>query len=114
MLLNNGKFEDQQILSKKTVEYMTANHLHNEIRRSTSTIPGDGYGFGLGFAVREQDGVSAWPGSRGDFYWLGYGGTYFWIDPKEELIAISMTQSVTKRDKINRLMRSLVYQSIIE
>tara|TARA_A100001015_G_scaffold95621_1_gene106266 strand:- start:3137 stop:4402 length:1266 start_codon:yes stop_codon:yes gene_type:complete len=112
MLLNGGKFEDKQVLSKKTVEYMTANHLDNKISRSTSRIPGNGYGFGLGFAVREHDGVSSWPGSKGDFYWLGYGGTYFWIDPKEELIAISMTQSVTKRDKINRLMRNLVYQSI--
>ncbi len=112
MLLNGGKFEDKQVLSKKTVEYMTANHLDNKISRSTSRIPGNGYGFGLGFAVREHDGVSSWPGSKGDFYWLGYGGTYFWIDPKEELIAISMTQSVTKRDKINRLMTNLVYQSI--
>ena len=112
MLLNDGKFEGQQLLSKKTVEYMTTNHLHNKIKRSTSRIPGDGYGFGLGFAVREYDGVSVWPGSEGDFYWLGYGGTYFWIDPKEELIAISMTQSVNNRDKINRLMRNLVYQSI--
>ena len=112
MLLNGGKFNDKQVLSKKTVEYMTANHLDKKIRRSTSRIPGNGYGFGLGFAVREHDGVSTWPGSKGDFYWLGYGGTYFWIDPKEELIAISMTQSVTKRDKINRLMRNLVYQSI--
>ena len=112
MLLNGGKFEDKQVLSKKTVEYMTANHLDNKISRSTSRIPGNGYGFGLGFAVREHDGVSTWPGSKGDFYWLGYGGTYFWIDPKEELIAISMTQSVNNRDKINRLMRNLVYQSI--
>ena len=72
------------------------------------------FGFGVGFAVRENDGVSVWPGTKGDYYWLGYGGTYFWIDPIEELVAISMTQSVTKRDKINRLMRSLVYQAINE
>ena len=112
MMLNKGKFKGNQLLSKKTVEYMTTNHLHNNIKRSTSRIPGDGYGFGLGFAVRENDGVSVWPGTKGDYYWLGYGGTYFWIDPIEELVAISMTQSVTKRDKINRLMRSLVYQAI--
>ena len=114
MMLNKGKFKGNQLLSKKTVEYMTTNHLHNNIKRSTSRIPGDGYGFGLGFAVRENDGVSVWPGTKGDYYWLGYGGTYFWIDPIEELVAISMTQSVTKRDKINRLMRSLVYQAINE
>lgn len=112
MMLNKGKFGKHQLLSKKIVEYMTTNHLHDNIKRVSSRIPGDGYGFGLGFAVREQDGISVWPGTKGDYYWLGFGGTYFWIDPKEELIAISMMQSVTKRDKVNRLMRNLVYQAI--
>ena len=50
MLLDNGKFEDKQLISKKTVEYMTSNHLHSNIKRDSYYIPGNGYGFGLGFA----------------------------------------------------------------
>ncbi len=113
MLLNNGKFNNKQLLSKKMVNFMTTNHLDAEIDRSSYYFPGKGYGFGLGFAVREQDGIAAWPGSKGDYYWMGYAGTYFWIDPKEKLIAIVMTQSVKKRKHINSLLRNLVYQSII-
>jgi CubicO group peptidase (beta-lactamase class C family) len=114
MFLKKGKVNDNSILSRKTVEYMTSNHLGYNISRDTTLyLPGPGYGFGLGFAVRESNGLSSWPGSKGEFFWAGYAGTYFWIDPKEELIVISMTQSVTNRMKFRLLLRNLVYQAII-
>ena len=77
-------------------------------------IKGPGYGFGLGFAVREHDGVSAWPGSIGEYFWGGYAGTYFWVDPKESLVVVSMTQSVKHRVYYRMLLRNLVYQAIIK
>ncbi len=114
MLLNGGELENKNILSKKTLEYMTTNHLGKNISRNTPYyLPGPGYGFGLGFAVRESDGISSWPGSEGEYFWGGYAGTYFWIDPKEELIVVSMTQSVINRVHYRMVLRNLVYQAII-
>ena len=114
MFLKKGKVNKNSVLSRKTIEYMTSNHLGNNISRDTPLyLPGPGYGFGLGFAVRESNGLSSWPGSKGEYFWAGYAGTYFWIDPKEELIVISMTQSVTNRMKFRLLLRNLVYQAII-
>ncbi len=114
MLLNLGKVNNKNFLSRKTIEYMTSNHLGSNISRDTELyLPGPGYGFGLGFAVRESNGLSSWPGSEGEYFWAGYAGTYFWIDPKEELIVVSMTQSVTNRMKFRLLLRNLVYQAII-
>ncbi len=113
MFLKKGNVNNNSILSRKTIEYMTSNHLGNNINRETSLyLPGPGYGFGLGFAVRESNGLSSWPGSKGEYFWAGYAGTYFWIDPKEELIVISMIQSVTNRMKFRLLLRNLVYQAI--
>jgi len=51
-----------------------------------------GHGFGLGFAVRTHDGMAPFPGSRGNFFWSGMAGTFFWIDPKEDLFAVFMMQ----------------------
>ena len=114
MFLKKGIVNNNNILSRKTIEYMTSNHLGYNISRDTPLyLPGPGYGFGLGFAVRESEGLSPWPGSTGEYFWAGYAGTYFWIDPKEELIVISMTQSVTNRMKFRLLLRNLVYQAII-
>ena len=114
MFLNKGKANNKIFLSRKTIEHMTSNHLGYNISRNTPLyLPGPGYGFGLGFAVREDEGLSSWPGSKGEYFWAGYAGTYFWIDPREELIVISMTQSVTNRMKFRLLLRNLVYQAII-
>ena len=114
MMMNKGKLGKNEILSNRIVEYMTSNHLGENINRDTPYyLPGEGYGFGLGFAIRENSGISSWPGSKGEYFWAGYAGTYFWIDPKEELIVVSMTQSVTNRNHFRMLLRNLVYQAII-
>ena len=115
MLLNGGVLDGQRILGRKTVEYMTADHLGNAIdRNGTLYLPGPGYGFGLGFGVRLAVGESAWPGSAGEFFWGGYAGTYFWIDPAERLVAVYMMQSVKHRVRYRMLLRNLVSQAIVD
>ena len=115
MMLDKGILDNTRILGSKTVEYISSNHLGKDYisRKGPYYLPGPGYGFGLGFAVREDDGVSPWPGSIGEYFWGGYAGTYFWIDPKEELVVVSMTQSVINRVYYRMILRNLVYQSII-
>ena len=76
-------------------------------------------GFGLGFAVRTEGGrspglLSPMNGSVGEYYWAGYAGTYFWIDPEEELVAVYMMQSVPNLIPYVELFKTLVMQSIID
>jgi CubicO group peptidase (beta-lactamase class C family) len=75
--------------------------------------PEMGQGFGLGFAVRKEQGRNPLPGSVGDYYWGGAFGTAFWIDPQEQLIAILMMQAPAQRVYYRHLMRELVYQAVI-
>jgi CubicO group peptidase (beta-lactamase class C family) len=109
MLLNGGELDGVRLLSKKTVEFMTSNHLDG-----LSRGPGPGYGFGLGFGVRVTAGTAAVPGSVGDYYWGGLGGTYFWVDPKERLIAILMLQAPNQRDYYRALIRDMVYAALVK
>ncbi|MGH8247842.1 MAG: serine hydrolase domain-containing protein, partial [Gammaproteobacteria bacterium] len=114
MLLNGGALDGARILGPRTVEYMASTHLHDRISLGTNYLPGPGYGFGLGFATRLDTGMSEWPGSVGDFYWGGYAGTYFWIDPEQGLVVTYMSQEPVRRQHYRTLLRSLVYQSITE
>jgi CubicO group peptidase (beta-lactamase class C family) len=123
MLLNGGELGRARVVSPATVTLMTSDHLGTHIRRSPSTpilfgalapMPELGLGFGLGFAVRTHAGRNPLPGSIGDFSWSGVTGTYFWIDPKEELIAILMMQAPIERLHYRYLMRTMVYQAIID
>jgi CubicO group peptidase (beta-lactamase class C family) len=113
MMLNGGELDGVRLLSKKTVEYMTSDHL-GTLSRGPAYAPGPGYGFGLGFAVRTAPGLAAVPGSVGDYYWGGLGGTYFWIDPKESLIAIMMLQAPAQREYYRMLFRDLVYAAVVK
>lgn len=110
MLLNGGELDGVRLLARKTVEYMTADHLAGV--RGPAYSPGAGYGFGLGVAVRNASGESNTPGSVGDFYWGGYSGTYFWVDPKEKLVAVWMMQSVANRVYYRNLYRTMVYSAM--
>ena len=70
---------------------------------------------GLGFAVREGDGIAGVAGTAGDYTWAGYAGTYFWADPATEVAAVFMTQAPSpERAFYRRLVRNLVYQAIVE
>ena len=115
MLQNSGELEGIRILGPKTIEYMTSDHLGSlGNRKDPWYLPGAGYGFGLGFAVRTKTGESTWPGTIGDYWWGGWAGTYFWIDPEEELIVVFMMQDPGNRMHYRRLLRNLIYQAIIE
>ena len=61
------------------------------LKRGLEYLPGPGYGFGLGVAVRL--GASLAPGNPGEFHWSGFGGTFFFVDPEEELSALLLTQA---------------------
>jgi len=120
--LNGGELDGVRLVSRKTIELMTADHLPPgtamgaDMPRFEALLPGPdmGQGFGLGFAVRNDVGRSPLHGSPGDYFWGGAYGTYFWIDPKEKLFAILMMQSPLSRLPYRYLMRELVYQSIID
>ncbi len=116
MLLAGGTLDGVRILSPKTIGLMTSDHLGADIIRAsrvpganTDYIPGPGYGFGLGFAVRLADGEASNPGSAGDYAWGGLAGTYFWNDPKEKLTAIWMMQGPYQREYYRNLFKNLVY-----
>jgi len=119
MMLNGGQLDGERVLSRTTVALMTSDHLGTHI--SAPVTPGElglgtlGYGFGLGFAVRLAPGIAAVPGSQGDYMWAGYAGTYFWVDPKEELAVVYMSQAPSPiRAHYRRLIRQLVYQAIVD
>jgi CubicO group peptidase (beta-lactamase class C family) len=114
MLVNGGQLEGVRILGRKTVAYMASNHITPEISKGPSWLPGPGYGFGLGFGVRLETGMSEWMGSPGEFYWGGYAGTAFWVDPKEKLVPVLMMQAPGKRAHYRTLFRDLVYQSLVD
>lgn len=117
MLRAGGALGGVRILGRKTVELMSADHLGPEIvNRITTMDPAcNGYGFGLGFAVRKGAGVAAQHGSAGDYYWSGVYGTYFWIDPKEELTVVFMAAAPGQmRLRYRQLLRALVLQSVVD
>ncbi|MBC7416187.1 MAG: beta-lactamase family protein [Herminiimonas sp.] len=109
MLLNRGELDGVRLLSRKTLAFMTADHLGAmpDAMRGAMYLPGPGYGFGLGFAVRLSEGGPFTPGSAGDYNWSGLAGTYFWIDPKEDLIAIWLMQAPEQRDYYRQLIRNV-------
>ena len=107
MLLNGGRLDAVRLLSRKTIELMTSDHLGPITGASDLLLPG--YGFGLGFAVRLQPGMAPVPGSVGQYFWGGLAGTTFWVDPKEELFAILLIQAPGQRDYFRNLFRDLVY-----
>ncbi len=117
MLLNKGTYNGVRILSSKTVELMTSNQLLNE------KMPDDdflgkimqGMGYGLGFSILEDRTKANTIASQGSFWWSGTANTYFFIDPKEELILILMTQFVPNYYyPVFSEFRELVYESIIK
>jgi CubicO group peptidase (beta-lactamase class C family) len=111
MLLDGGSLEGKRYLSPKTVAFMGANHIGPaaNILPGPYYLPGPGYGFGLGFAVRTEVGVSPIEGSVGEMNWSGAGGTTFWIDPKEDMFVVFMAQTVAQRDRLRVAMKNIVY-----
>lgn len=108
MLLNGGELDGVRILSPKSVALMSTDHL------AGIEGFGNGAGFGLGFSVVLDPGAGGELASKGTYAWGGAAGTTFWIDPRERLIAIFMTQSIPHRTDLRSKFRPLVYQAVVE
>ena len=121
MFANGGQLDGARLISRKTIDLMTADHLNPDIKmgedmwRFEALEPSArmGQGFGLGFAVRNEQGRNPLPGSPNDYYWGGAWGTYFWHDPREHMYVIFMMQSRAARLQYRWLTRGLVYQALI-
>ncbi|MFB0907279.1 MAG: serine hydrolase domain-containing protein [Spirosomataceae bacterium] len=107
MLLNKGELNGKRLLSRKTVELMTMNHVGD-------LYNGAGEGFGLGFAVVENVAETKLLGSEGIFYWSGANNTHFFIDPKENLIAVFMTQLAPYDGEYHKRLRQHVIQAVVD
>lgn len=112
MLLNGGTLDGRRYLSPKTVEFMTADHMGGAVVPGPLYLPGPGYGFGLGFAVRKATGEAPYTSPAGEYYWGGAGGTYFWVDPKTNLFVVLMMQSPKQRTAYRSVLRNMVYAAV--
>jgi CubicO group peptidase (beta-lactamase class C family) len=113
-MLNKGELDGVRLLGSHTVDYMTADHLGNiptSPACSVTLLPA-GHGFGLGFAVRKETGISTVPGSAGVYYWGGIAGTTFFVDPKLDMFAMLLIQAPNQRDYYRPLFRNLVYAAL--
>lgn len=108
MLLNEGELDGTRILSRKSVELMTVDHLDD-------VEFGAGEGFGLGFYVVKDVGARGVPGSVGEFGWGGAYHSTYWVDPEEELVVVYFTQ-VIPADNLDDhgKLRALIYQALVE
>ena len=96
MLLNGGQLDGVRLLGRATVAHMAADHSATSGWRRPTLARG--YGFGLGFAVRKETGLNSMTGSAGEYRWGGAGGTAFWVDPKEQMVVVRMTQGAARPD----------------
>ena len=110
-LRNKGELDGVRLLGPHTVDFMTADHLDG--RPIDGTLLPAGHGFGLGFAVRTTQGVSAVPGSAGLYYWGGIAGTTFFVDPALDMYALMMIQAPNQREYYRPLFRNLVYAALL-
>lgn len=112
MLLNGGELDGVRLLSPKTVELMTTDHLPDDW---PDIGPYPGSGFGLGFAVTRNVARSWTLGSVGNYGWGGFASTWFWIDPKEELIVVFMTQLLpASAYPLRNELKTLIYQALTD
>jgi CubicO group peptidase (beta-lactamase class C family) len=113
MLLNGGELDGVRILSSATIRRMTTNALASGIRfagyASGGVGPKAGSTWGLGFAVRSDAAWSLVPGSVGSFNWMGASGTYFWVDPAEQLAVVQMIHVSGGSGPFQRPLRNLIY-----
>lgn len=120
MLLNGGKLGDKRILSPATVKLMTSNHLRPEVLTGEFGIgqhimrPGFGYGFNC--AVVFDPPEAGLPDGKGTFFWDGAAGTWFWVDPTNDIVFVGMIQRMRGHDNHSLLYRShaTVYQALVD
>ncbi|WP_439106017.1 serine hydrolase domain-containing protein [Congregibacter sp.] len=119
MLLGRGALNGQRIISRKTLEFMTANHLPGEADLASVAMAGftetahEGVGFGLGFASKIDPVVNGYPATQGSFYWGGMASTLFWVDPVEDLAVVFMTQLIPSSTfNFRGQLEALVYAAL--
>src|SRR3981081_2523159 len=113
MLLNGGTFEGRRYLKPETIALMTSDHIGPEtkIARDYLYFPGASSGFGLGFAVRTSTPPNtSWP--LGEYRWDGVAGTFFFIDPKDDMFVVFMVQTPSQRGRIQLALKTLIYQAL--
>ncbi len=114
MLLNGGELEGKRLLGPRTVAFMTSDHLGPMGNRNDGMyLPGRGYGQGFGFYVRVDAGNAYFPGNVGEYYKGGAAGTVFWVDPKEDLVGVFMVSTTTLSKHYRYLIKSMIYQAIM-
>ena len=110
LMRSRGTLDGVRLASRKTIEWMTADHLGAIPANGDMLLPG--HGFGLGFAVRTHAGLAPNAGSVGMYFWTGIGGTSFFVDPAEDLFAMLLTQAPGQRIFFRTLFRQLVYGAL--
>ncbi|MFT4120349.1 serine hydrolase domain-containing protein [Bradyrhizobium sp.] len=113
MLLNGGTYEGRRYLKPETIALMASDHVGPETKivRDQNYYPGGTSGFGLGFAVRTSvPPATSWP--LGEYRWDGVGGTFFFIDPEDDLLGVFMVQTPTQRGRIQLALKTLIYQAM--
>jgi CubicO group peptidase (beta-lactamase class C family) len=113
MLLNGGTFDGRRYLKSETIASMTTDHIGPEtgIARDYFYFPGANSGFGLGFAVRiAEPPDEPWP--TGEYRWDGVAGTFFFIDPRDDMFVLFMVQTPSQRGRIQAALKTLIYQAL--
>ncbi len=120
MLRRGGELDGARVLGARTIKLMTRNHLTGGADLSRAAIGAfsetayEGVGFGLGFAMT-LDEVSAGSIAAGDYYWGGAASTIFWVDPKEDLVVIFMTQLMPSATfNFRGQLKSIVYSAMVD
>ena len=115
MLLNEGELGDVRIIGRKTLEFMTRNHIKPELLPlAIGPNPIPGRGFGLGFDVVMDAAQTGVLNSDGNYGWSGAAATNFWVDPQEQLVGIIMTQLMDNMLPFQQDFRALTYQALVD
>jgi len=113
MMLNGGEINGVRILGRKTVNYMSSNHLPKQLIPYNSTSQGEGYGLAMSVTVNPE--MAGFMSSKGNFGWAGAASTYFRVDPQEKIVMISMAQFVPIGfHRYYDDFRNLVYQALVD
>lgn len=115
MLVNGGELDGARVLGRKTIELMYTNHLPPALWPFGGPGPlRHGWGFGLGSQVMLDVAATGGPGSFGEHTWPGAANTYYWVDPREQLVGVFMTQYMLGFAGPEQHLRALTYQAIID
>jgi CubicO group peptidase (beta-lactamase class C family) len=111
MMLNRGTLNGHRILGPSTVQFMSRDHSGSTLIRNEHGEP-SGIGWGLGFAVVKDAAAAGALVPDGSFFWAGAAGTYFWIDPKDDMVVVAMVQSMDPTIEGTGKIASLVYGAL--